>query len=483
MLRNPFCSFSLAGVNLTDFGLEIPSPFCSLTLTNAQISSFLSWELKVTVVGDSMRRSNIAAFEALLYSAAQDAGKYANSSGIPVSFMFGWLNPDGSVGGHQSYQGFTLQFFTSTSGLSMIYTIKGYASIGVKAAIPVYQIPAVCGMVKPSAVVEGACKALKADTYYNLDIDHNDAPTLVNHGPLTTSFTSYVRGNYSAEDDYASFPGLLKLSKSYSATRSAAGLINGVKNLSSVMNNITVSPVSNFLKKSIVDNTPQCSAFSFWVDEPTMTRMGTIHYKSNAGLVSTHFGDTLEYGTPNTNIISLSGSYNGVAYNMTNMNYSDVGFAVDGSGNTVVQASKIVNSWSATLTNVYQTVNIINDVNALASQFSGDFSIELPGTTKEFALAQPVSLLVVSGNTISPITGVYSIVSVTHNISNKFTTTLKVQRLVMSSANEVAASQGITIANSSGYGNYSYTPTRNVLSTGHVDFGNLYPTFEDVLAI
>jgi hypothetical protein len=102
MLRNPFCSFSLAGVNLTDFGLEIPSPFCSLTLTNAQISSFLSWELKVTVVGDSMRRSNIAAFEALLYSAAQDAGKYANSSGIPVSFMFGWLNPDGSVGDHQS---------------------------------------------------------------------------------------------------------------------------------------------------------------------------------------------------------------------------------------------------------------------------------------------------------------------------------------------------------------------------------------------
>lgn len=481
MFKQPFCSFTLAGVSLTDFGLSIPSPFCSLSISNAQISSFLSWELKVTVVGDDRKRSNIAAFEALLYSAAQDANKYPNSSGIPVAFMFGWINQDGTIGENVSYQGFTLKFNASTTGLAMTYTIQGYASIGVKSALPVYNIPAVCGMVKPSSVLEGLCKALKVDTYYNLDIDHNDAPTLVNHGALTTSFTSYVRGSYSAKDNYSDFPGLLKLSKSYSATRDAAGLIKGVKKLSSVLNNVTVTPISNFLKKSIVDSTPQCSAFSFWVDEPTMTQLGTIHYKSNSGLLSTHMGDTLEYGTPNTNIISLSGSYNGVAYNMTNMNYSDVGFSVDGSGNTIVQESKIVNSWSATLASVYQTVNIVNDVNALASQFSGDFTIEIPGTTKQFALAQPISLLVVAGNSISPVTGVYNVVSVEHRISNTFVTTLKVQRLVMSSANEVASSQGITIANSSGYNSYSYTPTKNVLSSGLVDFGTIYPTYEDVL--
>lgn len=483
MFKQPFCSFTLAGVSLTDFGLEIPSPFCSLTITNAQIQSFLSWELKVTVVGDAQKRSNIAAFEALLYSAAQDNNNYPNSNGIPVSFMFGWINDDGSVGDHISYQGYTLQFSTSTSGLSMSYNIKGYANIGMKSAMPVYQIPSVCGLVKPSAILEGLCKALKVNTYYNLDIDHNDAPTLVNHGPLTTSFTSYVRGKYSTQDDYEDFPGLLKLSKSYSASRDAAGLKRGYRMLSSVMNNVVCSPLTNFLTKSIVDCTPQCSAFSFWVDEPTMTKMGTIHYKSNSGLLSTHLGDTLEYGTANTNIISLSGSYNGVAYNMTNMNYADVGFAVDGSGNTVVQANKVVNSWSSSLAQVYQTANIVNDVNALASQFSGDFSIDIPGTTKQFAMAQPVSLLVVAGNTISPITGVYNIVSVTHNISNKFTTNLKVQRLQMSSANEVAASQGITIANSSDYGNYAYTKTKNIINTGKVDFGTLYPTYEDVLVV
>ena len=482
MLKMPFVSFSISGVNLTDFGLEIPSPFCSLTVSNAQISSFLSWELRVTVVGDSRKRSNIAAFEALLYSAAQNASKYPNSSGIPVSFMFGWLNADGTVGEHSSYQGFTLKFSVSTSGLSMSYTVQGYASIGFQSALPVYPIPAVCGVVQPSAVLEGLCKALKVDSYYNLDIDHNDAPTLVNHGAMTTSFTSYVRGSYSAEDNYSDFPGLLKMSKSYSATRDAAGLKSGFNKLSTILNNAVVTPVENFLKKSIVDSTPQCSAFSFWVDEPTMTKPGTVHYKSNSGLISTHWGDTLEYGTANTNIISLNGSYNGVAYNMTNMNYSDIGFSVDGSGNTIVQASKIVNSWSATLADVYQTVNIVNDVNALASQFSGDFTIELPGTTKQFSLAQPISLLVVAGNTVSPVTGIYNVVSVEHKVTNTFITTLKVQRLVMSSANDVATSQGITIANGA-ESTYAYTPTKNIISAGKVDFGKIYPTYEDVMVI
>lgn len=481
MYRQPFCTFYIAGVNISDYGLEIPSPFCTLTVSNAQISSFLSWELRVTVVGDASKRSNIAAFEALLYSAAQDASNYPDSSGIPVSFMFGWMDSSGTIAEHVDYQGFTLKFSVSTSGLSMSYTITGYASIGFKSALPVFPIPALSGIVQPSAVVEGLCKALKVDSYYNLDIDHNDAPTLVNHGAMTTSFTSYVRGSYSATDNYSDFPGLLKLSKSYSATREAAGLKKGYKSLSSVINNASVTPISNFLTRSIVDETPQCSAFSFWVDEPTMTQMGTIHYKSNAGLVSTHLGDTLEYGTANTNIISLNGSYNGVAYNMTNMNYSDVGFSVDGSGNTIVQATKVVNSWSATLSDVFQTVNIINDINALASQFSGDFSIDIPGTVNQFELAQPISLLVVSGGTISPITGVYSIVSVEHKVSNTFITTLKVQRLVMSSANEVATSQGITIANSSGYGNYAYSTTSNIISTGRVDFGTIYPTYEDIL--
>lgn len=479
MLIQPFCSFQLAGVDICDFGLEIPSPFCSLELSNSQITSFTSWTLQVIVGGDASRKANIAAFEALLYSAAQDSSKYPNSGGIPVSFMFGWLNSDGSIGENVAYQGFTLKFQTSTEGLFMRYTITGYASVGFKFAIPAINIPAVCGIVQPSALAEGLCVALKMTDYYDLDIDHNDAPTLVNHGSMTTSAMSYIRGTYSAQDDYHNWPGCLPLSKSYSASRDAAGLVRGSGKLSTILNN--TSNASKYLKKSIVDYTPQCSTYSFWVDEPTMTKRGVIHYKSNAGLI-THIADTLEYGTANTNILSLSGSYNGVAYNMTDMSFSDIGFSVDGSGNTIVQDTKVVNSWSATLADVFQTVNIINDVNALASQFSGDFTITVAGKVRQYELAQPVSLLVVSGNTISPITGIYNVVSVSHSISNTFTTTLKVQRLVMSNANEVASAQGIMLANQNRYNAYSYTTTSNIQSPSKVVFPEMYPTYRDLPA-
>ena len=479
MQRQPFCSMVLGGVSLTDYGLKIPSPFCSLRIDQAEVDSFTSWTLTVTVGGDANKNMNVSAFEALLYSAAQSASGYQNSSGIPVSFMFGWLDEQGNVEENASYQGWTLQFENSSSGQFLVYKITGYAQLGVQMSVPLLNVPALTGFVQPSAVVEGLAKAIHADDYYNLDIDHCDAPTLVSHNALTTSFTDYVRGSYSGVDDYQSFPGCLKLSSSYNFSRDAAGL-QGVRSLSTAINNAVVTPIEDFLKPSITDYSPQCSTFSFWVEEPSMTKMGTIHYKCNAGLLSSYNMDTLEYGTANTNVLDLSGSYNGVSYNISNLNLSYVGFDVDGSGNTVATADRMVNSWSASLADSFQAANIINDVNALSSQFSGDFTVTVAGTTKNYRLAQPVSLVVVIGNTVSPMSGVYNIMSVSHDISSTFTTSLKLQRLVMSSANQVATQQGIVVSNESYFTSSSYTPTNNVISTNLVDFGDVYPTFHDM---
>ena len=82
MAKHPFCNFFLAGVAITDFGLVIPSPFTSLSLSNSEISSMTQWTLEVIVGGDDKRRINISAFEALLYTSAQNASNYSNSSGI-----------------------------------------------------------------------------------------------------------------------------------------------------------------------------------------------------------------------------------------------------------------------------------------------------------------------------------------------------------------------------------------------------------------
>lgn len=478
MFKQCFANVALAGVSLTDFGLKIPSPFTSLSLSNSEISSMTQWTLECIVGGDDTNRINAAAFEALLYQSAQNASNYSNSSGIPCSFIFGWLNPDGSIAESLSYQGYTLTFKVSTSGRYMKYSITGYASLAIQTSLPVLRIPEVSGVVQPSAIVEGLAIAVKATNYYDLDIDHNDSPTLVNHGALTTSFNSYVRGSYNGKDDYENFPGLLKLSKSYNSSRDSAGLNTyKVNKLSQAINNRSVSKLDDFLKTSFTDTKPQSSTFSYWVDEPTMTQRGCIHYKSNAGLVGTHLKDTLEYGTANTNVLTLSGSYNGVAYNMTDMNYTQVGFIVDGSGNTVLQDEQVINSWSSTLADVFQSANIVNDVNAIASQFSGDFTVTVAGSTNKYEIAQPISLLVMSGNTISPITGIYNIISVSHDIGATFITTLKLQRLVMSTANQVAAGQNILIRGSSSYPTLSYTTTKNIVSTGKVEFGDLYPDF------
>ena len=482
MLKQPWVSFSLAGVELTSFGFKIPSPFCSLELSNSEIQSFTSWTLRCTVGGDATRKINIASFEALLYSAAQATSSYAEAQGIPVSFSFGWLDKNGQIKDYASYQGFTLKFKVSTTGLYMVYEISGYASLAVQSSMPVLRIPEVSGVVQPSAIVEALAKAVKATSYYLLDIDHNDAPTLVSHGALTTSFRRYVAGSYNGQDEYHEFPGLLPLSKSYNGTREAGGLKRGIKKLSTLVNNLSVTPLSEYLRKSNTDTAPQCSSFSFWIDEPTMTRPGVIHYKSNAGLTHANMSDTLEYGTANTNILSLNGSYDGVAYNMTDMKFSSIGFTLDTSGNAISQKAEIVNSWSSSLADVFQTVNIINDVSALASQFSGNFTVTIPGNVRQYTIAQPVSLLVMSGNTTSPITGIYNIMSVSHSISNSFVTTLKLQRLVLSSANQVAAAQGIYVSGSSNYPRDTYHTTKNIITPYKVIFGNLYPTFEHMVS-
>lgn len=478
MKRQPFCNFVLAGVNLTEFGLLIPSPFSSLELGNSQIATMTSWTLNCVVGGDTSKKANSAAFEALLYSAAQSASSYANSSGIPVSFNFGWLDERGNVSEYLSYQGFTIKFSVSTNGIYMNYKITGYASLAVQCSMPVLRVPAISGVVQPSAVVVALAKASKATNYYQLDIDRNDVPTVINHGAMTTSFNQYVRGNVSASDNYEKFPGLLALSKSYNAARESTGLDPKYKKLSQVMNNRIDTPVENYLRTYNTDTTPQCNSFSYWVDEPSMTQPGIIHYKSNAGLQTSESLNVLQYGTSNSNVLTLSGSYDGVAYNMSNMNFKQVGFIVDGSGNSIAQGYEVVNSWSSTLADVFQTANIINDINALATQFSGDFTIQIAGSTKEYTIAQPVSLLVLSGGTLSPISGIYNIMSVTHTIANTFITTLKLQRLVMSSANQVAASQNILVSGSSEYNRSSLTTTKNIITPYKVELGDIYPNFE-----
>jgi hypothetical protein len=160
-----FCAFTLAGVNLTDFGLKIPSPITSLELTKSEFKDVTSWTLNVTVSGSDAKKANIASFEALLYSSAQKAHTIPTSKGIPVSFLFGWIDDFGNVVEALSYVGWSISFSVSTNGLYMNYKITGFAELKTELHTPVIRIPALCGIVQPSAVVEGIAKATKATSY------------------------------------------------------------------------------------------------------------------------------------------------------------------------------------------------------------------------------------------------------------------------------------------------------------------------------
>lgn len=478
MRKQPIVNFNLAGVSLTEFGAAIPSPFCSLYIKNSETDSYTSWELTLTVGGDMHRKMNIASFEALIYSAAQTNG-YANASGIPVSFLIGWLDDKkGGIDSYLSFQGWTLKYSVRTTGMFMVYTLTGYASQIIKTNMPVLNIPALTGWVQPSAVLEALGKAIKMTDFYDFDVDHCDAPTLVSHNAMSTSFTSYVRGEKTGQDDYDTFPGLLPLSKAYNASRDAAGLEGGSKKLQSYLNNASLETLNGVLLPSLTDSTPQSSSFSFWIDEPTMTKPGVVHYKATDAILASNDTRVLKYGTSDSNILNISGSYDGVAYSMSNMSFANLGFNLDDTGQTIVNDHTVVNSWSSTLEHVYQTANIINDINALATQFSGQFTVDIPGSVRGYTICEPVTLIVMSGNTLSPVSGVYNIKSVSHKISTTFITTLELQRLSISSANQVATSSGIYASNGQ-QPNIKQTP--NVLSTGKVDFGtNLYPTMHDI---
>lgn len=481
MKKQAFCNFLICGMSISEFGMKIPSPFSSLKLDNSEIDSMTSWTLNCTVTGSDTNSINIAAFEALIYSSAQQD---TSAAGIPVSFIFGWLDASGNIESCLSYQGFSLKYNASTSGNFIQYTLTGYASLGVQTHLPVLNVPEIRGFVQPSAIVEALYKATKANNYYDLDIDHNDSPTYVSHGAMNTSFNTYISGKFTGEDDYDTFPGLVRLSKSYNSSREGGGIdTRKAGKLSALLNNLSVTPISSCLKRGLADNTPQCTSFSYWVDEPTMTSKGVIHYKSDGTRTGEYTSEILQYGTSTSNILALSGSYDGVAYNMQDMNFTSLGFVLDGAGNAIANTSQVVNSWSSSLADVFQSANIINDVNALASQFSGDFTITIAGSTKQYQLAQPISLVVMSGNTLSPISGIYNIVSVSHQISTTYLTVLKVQRLVMSSANQVAASQNIIVQGSSSYPKSSYEQTPNIISSSKVDLGTIYPTFEDMYMV
>jgi len=489
----PFIAVSLAGVSLTDLGYKIPTPLVGITIKNALVRSALEWELTLNVAGDSNKRANIAAIEGLWYQAEQSARNSGYTRGIPVSIILGWQSPNGQITESMDIEGFTIQFSVTVPEAQYTqYVIKGFGTTGVPSNMPTITIPPIRGIVQPSAVLEALCRSLKADAYYDLDIDRNDAPTYMAHGTIQTSFTRYVRGTRSPKDNFGNFPGLQPLATQVSTNEQAYGLITEkVRNMGMLINNVPLSERRNYFRSDLNDRPDTVNTFSFWVDEPTMTQRGKINFKSDAGLRIRASNDQLILGGNETNIFSLTGSYDSVAYTLKNINAGRIGFTLDGSGNSIATVQPTVTAYSATLADVYNSANEINNVNAIATQFSGKITVTMAGNVRGYELAQPVTVTVLSGNSLSQISGVYHVMEMTHRLDSRFITTLELQRLDTGSPSDGTVSEevsgGATESITSVYADTTsqklarQSQTSNIISPRKVELGTLTTTFENLI--
>jgi hypothetical protein len=449
------------------------------------------WELTLNVAGDASRKANIAAIEGLWYQAEKAAKNSGYKRGIPVSIMVGWQSPDGQVLECMDIEGWTMQFSVNVpESQHLQYTIKGFGQTAVPTNMPTIRIPAIRGIVQPSAILEALCESLNADNYYDLDIDRFDTPTYISHGIIQTSFTRYVRGNKTKDDGFGDFPGLQPLATQVMGGGQAYGLITDqVKDMGMLVNNVREGERSPYFRSDVNDRPDTVNTFSFWVDEPTMTQRGKINFKSDAVLRVKQNHDQLILGGNETNIFSLSGTYDSVAYTLKNINAGRIGFTVDGTGNAIASVQPSVSSFSGSLAEVFNSANEINNVNAIATQFSSKITITMAGNVRGYELAQPVTVTVLSGNTLSPISGIYRVMEVTHQLTgSRFITTLVCQRLDTGSPNDAAngATDGInSIATVAGDPVLQRTmrnsQTSNIISPRLVELGNLANTFDNLI--
>ena len=181
--------------------------------------------------------------------------------------------------------------------------------------------------------------------------------------------------------------------------------------------------------------------------DPTFHERGIIRYKNNVNLANYVGVDALIWGGLETNILAITATYDGVTQQLLgtgSMVQTGLGIALDGTQMT--SSASRQNSYAATAASMFSAGNVINNLNALSTQFNTNITVTIVGKPKVFQVAEAVRVLVYTGGTLNPITGVYRIMKVTHHVTGTaYTTDLTLKRLDLITANNtVAAISGYT---------------------------------------
>ena len=428
--KQPYMQFVIQNIALRSLGFKIPSPLVSINLTNAESGIQTNFKVTVHVLGSQRKQAHVGAFEMLMYEFAQMRG----DSTTPCYLEVGWADESGVLDS-LSIQGIFIQFTSTVHNGYTEYILEGIGNFTNTATIRGIAVPAIRGNYRPSDVVEAVLDYVNAGDVFDYDIDHDDEVVPISKPSCVTSLGEYINGS-------ATQQGLVQQSYCEGSRSCAYGLPNNNPTSMYLQAGYTKAEVHNLMGSPVAQTQRSASSYTFSITEPTFHTRGIIRYKNNVNLANYVAEDVLIWGGLYTNILSISATYQGVTQQLLGSGATvQTGMGITLKGESLTTTSNRQNSYSATIGSMLSAGNALNNLNAISTQFNTNVQITIVGSPRVFRVADSVRVVVYTGGTLNPITGVYRIIKVAHNINGtSYTTTLTVQRLDLITANNTATS-------------------------------------------
>lgn len=455
------------GIAMRGVGNPVPSPLVSIQLINAESGLQTQFNVTLHISADDRKKVHIGSFEMMLYEFAQMNG----GSNLPCYIELGWVYDTGEKN-TLSIQGMFMQFSAAVKNSFMEYVLTGvgnFTEVGNNKGIA---FPAINGNYRVSDVVEAALDYIQANSAFDYDIDHDDEVVPIVRPAMVTSLTSFIYG----DGDRA---GLIQ--QAYcEGSRSSAYRLPGRLSSGDYLNaGYSGSDIMGKIGEPICNSQRSASAYTFSITDPTFHKRGLIRFKNNSNLANYINSEVLLYGAENTNILTITATYNGITQQLFGSGaIVQTGMALGLDGSVLTTSSNRTNSYAASAPAMYAAGNVLNNQNAISTQFNTNIQVSIVGNPKIYRVADAVRLIVYSRGTLNPITGVYRIMKVSHNVTGtSYTTMLTLQRL-----DAITANNAVTTVVGEGAG----TPKINGKSVsslhgGKPDFGQPYQNIMNLL--
>ena len=464
--KQPYMQFVIQNIALRSLGYKNPSPLVGIRLENSESGIQTNFSVTVQIPGDQRNKVHVGTFEMMLYEFAQMRG----DSTTPCYIELGWADETGILES-LSIQGIFIQFSSTVNKGYNEYVLKGIGNFTNTATIRGIAVPAIRGNYRPSDVVEAVLNYVNANEVFDYDIDHDDEIVPIQKASCVTSLGEYINGSSEQR-------GLIQQSYCEGSKSCAYGLPGNKSTSFYRKAGYTNREIHELMGAPVAQTQRSASSYTFSITEPTFHTKGIIRYKNNVNLTNYVSDQTLIWGGLYTNILNITATYQGITQTLLGSGATvQTGMGITLKGESLVTSDNRQNSYCSSIESMYAAGNVLNNLNAISTQFNTNVQITIVGNPQVYRVADAVRVIVYTGGTLNPITGVYRIIKVAHDINGTgYTTTLTVQRLDLITANDTAASMA-------GYTSTSRVNNQQTASSKQLKKLNLGEPFQHITNI